>query len=183
MTETRRVRMTKALLQQALLELLETRALGKISVTELCAAADVNRSTFYVYYESIPQLLLEIENNALNQIPIAPDTPTPAAHDRFLEMLTEFFDYVQHNDRLFRILLLQWGSSNFSRRLVDAVLDKYHQKSIIANTLAAHYWYVYCVNGVVGLLREWIEQGFPISSRAFSDMILQMSLQANEIRP
>lgn len=42
--------MTKSLLQQALVELLEEEHLSSITVTALCARADVNRSTFYAHY-------------------------------------------------------------------------------------------------------------------------------------
>ena len=52
MEENRRVRMTKRLLQDALLELLEEKSLEKITVTQVCSKADVNRSTFYAYYQT-----------------------------------------------------------------------------------------------------------------------------------
>ena len=51
MPDNRRVRMTKKLIKDAYLELLESSPSEKISVTDICKAADVNRSTFYMYYE------------------------------------------------------------------------------------------------------------------------------------
>ena len=44
--ENHRVLTTKRIMKEALLELLERKALANISVTALCEAADVNRSTF-----------------------------------------------------------------------------------------------------------------------------------------
>ena len=46
-SENRRVRMTKSLIKDALLDMLAKTELSGISVTALCAEADVNRSTFY----------------------------------------------------------------------------------------------------------------------------------------
>ena len=75
MPENRRVKMTKSMMKEALLELLEKKPLDKITVKDVCENADVNRSTFYSYYESIEQLLLEIEDDVLNQLPMYPDSP------------------------------------------------------------------------------------------------------------
>ena len=65
MAENRRVRMTKRLMKDALLELMETKPFEKIKVTDVCAAADVNRSTFYAYYTDTLALLGEIEDDAI----------------------------------------------------------------------------------------------------------------------
>ena len=67
MQENRRVRMTKRCMKDALLELLDKMPLNKVSVTDICNTADVNRSTFYAYYNDIEALLSEIETEALAQ--------------------------------------------------------------------------------------------------------------------
>ena len=45
--ENRRVRMTKRLMKDALLELLEKKEMSGISVKAICETADVHCSTFY----------------------------------------------------------------------------------------------------------------------------------------
>ena len=55
--ENRRVRMTKQLIKEAFLELLEQMPLEKLTVTHICRAADVNRSTFYAHFETKDDLL------------------------------------------------------------------------------------------------------------------------------
>ena len=95
-----------------------------------------------------------------------------------LDMLEEFFDYVRENERLFRILIIQRDSSEFNHRLVNAVMDKYRMPVGEGGSLPARYAYVYCVNGVIGILKEWIHDKFPLSSRAFAGIVLQMSYRA-----
>ena len=51
--EDRRTQYSKRVIREALYELMQKKPLNKISVTELCALADVNRSTFYAYYNDI----------------------------------------------------------------------------------------------------------------------------------
>ena len=53
-----RVRETKALLSGALLRLLEKKPIAAITISELCSEAQVNRSTFYRYYQTLYDLLL-----------------------------------------------------------------------------------------------------------------------------
>ncbi len=55
--EDRRTQMTKRMLRDNLLELLEHQNIQKISVRALCEQADINRSTFYKYYKSQYDLL------------------------------------------------------------------------------------------------------------------------------
>ncbi len=48
--ESRRVRMTRKLLNDSLLECLQHKLPDKVTVTEICRRADVNRTTYYNYY-------------------------------------------------------------------------------------------------------------------------------------
>lgn len=50
---------TQALMNEALISLLETKEFEYITVKDICAKAGVNRSTFYLHYESLNDLLLE----------------------------------------------------------------------------------------------------------------------------
>lgn len=62
MEENRKVRLTKKVLKETLVELLLVKNIAKISVTELCDKADVNRSTFYSHYSGLEAVLNEIED-------------------------------------------------------------------------------------------------------------------------
>ena len=170
--------MTKKMMKDALLEALEKQPLEKITVTDICEKADVNRSTFYSYYEDIGQLLLEIEDDVLNNLPVFPDSGSIEPDDRFLSTLEEFFNYVCENERLFRVLIVQRDSSSFNHRLVNSVMERYRNASDTGDKLLDRYAYVYCVSGVIGIMKEWINGHFPISTRDFAQIALQMSAKA-----
>lgn len=61
-SENRKVAYTKQAIRSAFISLLQERPVEKISVTALCAAADINRTTFYRYYLDIPDLMERIED-------------------------------------------------------------------------------------------------------------------------
>ena len=50
-------RRTQAVIMQAFMDLLTRKPLDKITVKDVIEEADINRNTFYYYYENIPALL------------------------------------------------------------------------------------------------------------------------------
>ena len=97
MSDNRRVKMTKRMMKEALIDLMDQKPLEKITVTEICKSADVNRSTFYAYYEDISALMLEIEDEVLEHVTIYADNFNDYSDKRMLEVFEEFFEYVREN--------------------------------------------------------------------------------------
>ncbi len=60
--EDRRVRYTKQAIRDGFLTLLSRKPIEKISVTEICREADINRGTFYAHYSDPYELKRSIEN-------------------------------------------------------------------------------------------------------------------------
>ncbi|MBR8643897.1 TetR/AcrR family transcriptional regulator [[Brevibacterium] frigoritolerans] len=50
--QDRRIDRTKTFLKDALLKLLSENPISKISITELCNEANINRGTFYAHYDN-----------------------------------------------------------------------------------------------------------------------------------
>lgn len=174
MSENRRIRMTKMLIKDALLRVMKNTPFEKISVTQICAEADVNRSTFYAHYADTRQVLNDIESELLEHIPVPPDGDAIYSERVFLDMLTVFFSYIKKNSEMFE-LLMGAGSDNFSRILIRNVFERYTENKLIADSDLARYGYVFIINGVIGLTVEWIETGFPFSDEQFAKMVLSMS--------
>lgn len=61
--EDRRTRLTKRLIAESLIELIKTKPVDQISVSELCRQADINRATFYRYYTMPKDIFFDIKND------------------------------------------------------------------------------------------------------------------------
>lgn len=59
--EDRRVKYTKQAIRESFLELLKEKPIDKISVTEICKRADINRGTFYSHYADPYDLKHQLE--------------------------------------------------------------------------------------------------------------------------
>lgn len=53
----RRTKYTLTTIKDSMLKLMEKKEISKITVTELCNLADINRATFYKYYVDIYDLI------------------------------------------------------------------------------------------------------------------------------
>ncbi len=179
MLESRRTKMTKALIKESFLDILASTPFDKISVTQLCEMADVNRSTFYAHYEDTRQLLREIENDVLEQIPVPENIPAIYTENSFLIMLTQFFKYIRKNERTFKLLMMSNESNNFSEKLISSVFESYSHMKLVNDSLISRYGYIFSINGVIGLVKEWIASGFPIDEKALAQLSLTMARQAN----
>lgn len=61
--ENQRVAVSKYLLKTSLLRLLQNKNISKISISELCQEAGINRTTFYRHYETPNDVLMEITSD------------------------------------------------------------------------------------------------------------------------
>ena len=173
--ENRRVRMTKNLMKEALLDLMEHENIINISVTAICEAADVNRSTFYNHYKDPSELLFEIEQDLLNQIPAPAEILDMMKHETLLAATTGFFEYIKDNRKTVRVLFNENNGSGFTSRLVDHIMNGYVPVDENSDDLTAHFKQLYIANGTVGMLCEWIRSDFPMSSETIADMMYNIS--------
>lgn len=59
---------TKRAIRAALLGLLESKPMDALTVTELCAAAEVSKPAFYYHYKNVYEVLAEIEDEVIDEI-------------------------------------------------------------------------------------------------------------------
>ena len=183
MAESRRVKMTKMLIKDALVELLESKTVNKITVTDICSLADINRSTFYAYYEDVPMLLREVQQEVISHIPAPEKLPTVMESlVQFLDSMESLFDFVKENKRLFNVLIVQAESDDFAKRVVMAVLARYPKDFFSGGTKPIEYEYRvgFCFNGFIGIFKQWITENFPLTSRQFAELALTLAASCAE---
>ncbi|MBP5168957.1 MAG: TetR/AcrR family transcriptional regulator, partial [Oscillospiraceae bacterium] len=62
-----RVRYTKSVLKESLLQLLKDKPITKVTIKELCETAKLNRGTFYLHYNEPNDVLREIEKEFVQE--------------------------------------------------------------------------------------------------------------------
>lgn len=178
--ENRRVRMTKRLLKDALLELMQEHDLISISVTAICETADVHRSTFYNYYTNPADLFREIEQEFLDRIPVPPQSLDVNNQKELLAATTKFFDYIQDNKITIRTLFRRSAGNDFTERLVEYLCNGYVPVGETADEVTSRFTQLYIANGTVGMMREWVNEDFPVSNEKIADMMYSLSRKISQ---
>ncbi len=76
-----RIEKTKRSIYNAFIEIRSKKPLERVTVKELCDKAQINKSTFYVYYEDVYDLSDKIENEIMDKIIQSIDSPEDIIDD------------------------------------------------------------------------------------------------------
>lgn len=164
----RRVRRTKALLVQGLIQLMEEKDIKDISVKELSDLADINRGTFYLHYNDVYDMLNQIEEelfqefNGILDRDLANDNTASAT---FWPTLLDLFVFLDKNRALSKVLMGPHGDLSFLNRLKGLVKERLRSKMDNMECSLEHfeYFYSFMVSGCIGIIECWLNQDNPVS--------------------
>lgn len=157
----RRVRKTKMQLKQGLARLMQKKSIKEITVKELVDEVDINRSTFYLHYADIYQMLEKIEEEAMIDIREAMEgCPADASQrDKIKPFLARFFSILDSNRDLSLALLGPNGDMAFVERIEWLIASKFLIKSDFPqNSSEIQYAYAFCLNGCIGMIKTWLSK-------------------------
>jgi len=167
-----RVAVTKRMLQEGLIRLLKDRPLDKISITELCREAGINRTTFYRHYEWPRDILTEMQNDFLAGI-----------FDRFQKPMSvgnveSLFLYLAEHAQLVK-LFFQYNSDTDWMELFTRIYACFPSKQIIKafqniNEIHAEMLFTYLSGGAYFLARKWIMDDMPIPPKEIAAVVLSV---------
>ena len=177
----RRIKYTKHALQEAMIELLEIHPIAKISVSMLCEKADVNRSTFYAHYENAPQLLEQMEADAMANLQNYIVAQSEAYKEANLEQtMVQILTYVAQNDRLFRALLGKNGGWDFKGmmiQLLNTELKDITAPELRKNKATFDYMIEFSVSGSTSVILRWLENGLKETPKQMAKIVTRMLLK------
>lgn len=175
--ENQRILLTKRLLQDGLLQLLETKELDRISVTELCRVSGINRATFYNHYASPQDLLSDMEGQLTSDLDKLMDYPTN--YDESLAQLEAICAYMYEHKRPIVILSRCNVDSDLVEtfhRLNDFFPRRSPKSRLTANmdqaSLSMTATFVY--TGCYHLILEWLVMGYEKTPREIAELILNI---------
>ncbi|MDE7264598.1 MAG: TetR/AcrR family transcriptional regulator [Anaeroplasmataceae bacterium] len=177
---------TALLMNQALVEILNKKDYEFITIKEICKKAGVNRSTFYLHYDNIDDLLYEtIETTnkkffscfAENDIDIAKKIQNHNKEDLILitpEYLLPYLNYIKENKVVFQV--------SAKHPIIMQSIKKYNflQENILYPIFRIFdieenqkkYFSAYYINGIYALIDEWIKGGCKEETSMICDTII-----------
>lgn len=156
-------------MDEALIALLEKKDLEYITVKEICHLAGVNRSTFYLHYETISDLVNEtLEMIDRRFLSYFSKTETEILNSRekeelilvTREHLVPYLRFIRDNKKIYRAAFRNPGSMGAHVRygeLKQRVLGPLMERFGIPAACQPYYT-AYYVEGIIAIVKEWLRQ-------------------------
>lgn len=172
----RRVKYTKKVIKDTFITLLEEKDINKITVSEICKLADINRATFYRYYLDVYDLLDKIEEEFVNTLKSADDNMNNeyTVYSFAKPILSTFLE----NKKLVKVLF-----SNKNYAFLEEILNiayikcknKWEKELTGISSEEIEYASVYIFNGALGVINYWISNDFDKDIDEISSIIENLS--------
>ena len=174
-TDIRVIKTQKALLE-ALEELIKTKKLSCITITELCNKAKINRNTFYYHYNNIYELLDENKNLLINEInEIAELDKT---HSR--ESLIELCKCIRRYPKFLNILISPNCDLDYFNDIFAVASSKTQLLLNKSKEIATPKDYLtcqFCNAGTNAVICAWIKNGMKETPEEIADIIADAAVK------
>ena len=181
---------TALLMDEALLILLEKKDFEFISVKEICDKAGVNRSTFYLHYENMDDLLketIELINRKFNESfgKKIVNLNVSSREELFFikdEYLIPYLNLIKKHKKVFKLIhekpyLFNNESekNNLYNSLFNKILGMYG-----VNEEDREYIFSYYTQGILAIILKWVEKDCLDDIEKISKIIIEVINYKNE---
>lgn len=178
-----RVRYTRMIIEQSFFELLRDKPVGKITVTELCEKAQINRATFYKHYLDISDLMEKIEENLFDQI----RESFGAKKIRLHAFLVKMMHYTRENQAQFMALGGDNGDPNLMTKTFQVCYESAYpllaRNMVKLKEQEKEMLYGFLSYGSGAVLTWWVKNGMREDPEEVAQFILgACSITASEIQ-
>ena len=167
---------TASLMDEALLFLLEQKEFDRITVKELCQKAGVNRTTFYLHYDSMNDLLeetIELINKrferSLADIPAGDPRREVLTREKYLR---PYLGFIKENMRAYRVIHQRDGLFR-SQKTFESFYQSIFYPAMThfgVTEREKKYIFAFYTQGTVAIIGKWLED----DCRDDIDMIIDL---------
>lgn len=167
---------TRAAIQSSLLRLLNQFNLDEISIKGLCENAGVNRTTFYLHYTGVNDVLVSIREDFVKRVIDKYPAPSSAKGEgAYIAFLKTVNDEIDKTPMFEKFICTSSEAGNFIKRLKDSFSDKIYAL-LLPDTLEdkkEHCSYIttFLCSGVIDTYFLWLKNGKKTSLDVFCKTI------------
>lgn len=178
---------TAILMDEALIELLDKKDIEYITIKEICKKAGVNRSTFYLHYENINDLVEEtveytnkefmkyFEDEPQNMISKISSLSLEELDFVQVKYLIPYLNFIENNKTIFKASFSNSTGMkstekyrNMERYIFKPILEK---MKILENE--RNYILNFYIQGIMAIIKEWVNNGCKESRNEICKIIIK----------
>ena len=174
----RRIKYTKKIIKETFFELISEKDIKKITVSEICAKADINRATFYRYYLDVFDLLDSIKKEFEDELKAAymPKDESEKTVKHFSKAMLEVF--LEHK-KLVKLLFNTNNGLYFLNNILEIAYmrckEKWEKDLPNISEEDMEYASIFIFNGALGVINFWVQNDFDKDINEISEIIETLS--------
>ncbi|MGN0739618.1 MAG: TetR/AcrR family transcriptional regulator [Treponema sp.] len=182
--ENQRIALTKRLLKEHLLRLMTEKSLQKITVSELCNSAEINRSTFYNHYSCPSDILKEIEYEIFSDLDEIWQKENGNQNWTLDKRVEALCSYLQQRKDLIKILFNDCDTDSefaillFKASHVESILEQMYPFAKDENSRKLMFTFI--THGTFYMIKQWIVEEIPRTPKEMGELAYQVATQGWE---
>ncbi|MCR5272792.1 MAG: TetR family transcriptional regulator C-terminal domain-containing protein [Lachnospiraceae bacterium] len=172
------------MIKKVFLKLLKEKPLEKITVKEICEFAEINRATFYKYYDNPFDLMTKLEEELLVNLQNKIDAIGTSRFDQIFKVILED---VKENEQFYRMTFDEASDTRFRKRLFELCYGDNMQtiKELFVNLddKGREWLYYFVAEGSNGILKRWLDGGMTESVDEIANFAESLIKGINERLP
>lgn len=174
---------TKRLIKSTFIDLLSTKSLDKITVSEISQKSDISRGTFYIHYTDVYDLYEVTVKEALEDLSALFDELYPRDGNNtsdFSMLANALIKYVLDNMALLSIFTKDGTDTKILAKINNIIIDKFLQlekcdpTNLNYRTIVSFFGY-----GLIGTIISWLNSSVTIS---IEELVNIISLEISHVR-
>ncbi|WP_170949480.1 TetR/AcrR family transcriptional regulator [Ureibacillus acetophenoni] len=172
---------TKNFLKKAFIEMVHKKGFSSVTVKDIVDFAQYNRTTFYVYYENICDLVEELMDEMFESIQhYSMSKYKSESRVEVKELTTNSFDllyYIYDNRDYFTLLLLEDTLPHIHQQLPEAIFkllksnfDIQYGVTFVDDDTQKRYM----AYGTAGLITDWIANNFDVTPSEMTERLIRI---------
>lgn len=152
----RRILKTRTAIRNALISLLKHKDLSEITITELARIADIDRKTFYLHYDTVYDVFMEIENEVIHEFMSIEIAKEGSLENYFIRL----GNIIANNSEFYKII----ADKGSYATLIMECSKTLKQKNLTKETSDTEHLVkmTYIAAGVVTTYLDWVKTGMKI---------------------
>lgn len=156
-------------IEKVFIELIQTKEINEISVTDICKKANINRTTFYSNYIDIYDLTDKIKEKLINNFyEIYREERDTKTHSYdFLKL----YRHIKENQIFYKTYFKLYSNSFDDYLLIDEDAVKRFYKDDFENKKHLDYHITFFKNGLNAVLKKWLDNNCQESPEEIDQII------------
>ncbi|MDD6568516.1 MAG: TetR-like C-terminal domain-containing protein [Eubacterium sp.] len=168
-----RIKITKMMIRQSLLNIMKRKNLNKITVKELCQNAHINRATFYSHYENINSLIEEIRNEFSSNV--LENVNSFTNQDSLKGFFVTLCNFVKNNLDYCEIIFADNGDNEFANQIIEIARPQFiklWKEDGCRDDESIDFLYTFVAYGGLSVIKSWVQKGAKQSPEYIADFIV-----------